>query len=64
MKPVEIRDKTVDELDKNLLALKEEYFHLRMKKAAGAIEKTHRFKEVRRDRARIATIIKEKNRRG
>lgn len=58
MKPKEIRDKTQKELSMLERELSLELFHLKMKKASGQLDKTHRLKEVRRDLARITTIGK------
>lgn len=56
MKPSEIKEKTTTELNKLKASLKEELFHLRLKKATGQLEKVHRLNLVRRDLARILTI--------
>lgn len=56
MTPNELREKTKVELKKQTLDLKEELFRLKIKKAAGQLEKTHHLKELRRDLARIYTI--------
>ncbi|MDF1601429.1 50S ribosomal protein L29 [Mesorhizobium sp. YIM 152430] len=61
MKAVDVRAKTLDELNDDLAALKKEQFNLRFQKATGQIEKTARVKEVRRDIARIKTIAAEKS---
>jgi large subunit ribosomal protein L29 len=61
MKAVEIRDMTPDELQAKLLELKKEQFNLRFQKATGALEKTARIKEVRKDVARVKTILQEKS---
>ena len=62
MKPSEVRDMTVDELKDKLLQLKKEQFNLRFQKASGQLEKTTRVGEVRKDIARIKTVLGEKNR--
>lgn len=61
MKAVDVRAKTLDELNDDLAGLKKEQFNLRFQKATGQIEKTARVKEVRRDIARIKTIAAEKS---
>lgn len=53
----EWKGKTKEEATKALSALKEEQFHLRLKKATGEIEKMHRLKEVRREIARGLTYL-------
>lgn len=62
MKATEVRDMTSDELKDKLLQLKKEQFNLRFRKASGQLEKTARVGEVRRDIARIKTILGEKSR--
>jgi large subunit ribosomal protein L29 len=52
-----LRDKSRDELSDELLKLKKEQFNLRFQKASGQLEKTSRVREVRRDIARIMTVI-------
>lgn len=61
MKAEEIRAKSADELKTQLLALKKEQFNLRFQRASGQLENTGRVREVRRDIARIKTILTEKN---
>jgi large subunit ribosomal protein L29 len=62
MNATEARDMTPDELKDRLLQLKREQFNLRFQKASGQLEKTARISEVRKDIARIKTILGEKNR--
>jgi large subunit ribosomal protein L29 len=57
MKASELRTKTQDELTDQLLQLKKEQFNLRFQKATGQLENTARVREVRRDIARIKTIL-------
>ena len=61
MKAADIRAKTPDELNDELASLKKEQFNLRFQKATGQLEKTSRVREVRRDIARIKTIIAERS---
>jgi len=61
MKAVELRSKTVDQLNDDLASLKKEQFNLRFQKATGQLEKTARVKQVRKDIARIKTIAAEKS---
>ncbi|MCH9807546.1 MAG: 50S ribosomal protein L29 [Alphaproteobacteria bacterium] len=56
----EIRDKSVDQLDDELLKLKKEQFNLRFQQSSGQLENTSRVKEVRRTIARVLTIRNEK----
>ncbi|VVC75167.1 50S ribosomal protein L29 [Aquicella siphonis] len=60
MKAIELRNKSVDELKTELLALLKEQFNLRIQKGAGQSPKSNLFKKVRLDIARIKTILKEK----
>ncbi len=56
----ELRDKTPDQLREQLSTLKKEAFNLRFQQATGQIENTARMRGVRRDVARVKTILNEK----
>ena len=58
----DVRRMTQDQLSDQLLSLKKEQFNLRFQAATGQLEKTHRVEEVRRDIARIKTILGERRR--
>lgn len=60
MKAAEIRSKSSDELKDELLKLRKEAFNLRFQQASGQLENTARVRQVRREIARIKTIIGEK----
>ena len=60
MKASEMREKNVDELNKELIALLEEQFKLRMQKGTGQLARPHQMKDVRRNIARVKTILREK----
>ncbi|MGH6908923.1 MAG: 50S ribosomal protein L29 [Phenylobacterium sp.] len=60
MKIEEVRGLTPDQLSETLINLKKEQFNLRFQKATGQIEKTHRVDQVRKDIARIKTILRTK----
>jgi large subunit ribosomal protein L29 len=60
MKAAELRDKTPDQLRDQLAALKKEAFNLRFQKATGQLENTSRMLVVRRDAARVKTILNQK----
>jgi large subunit ribosomal protein L29 len=60
MKASDLRARTPDQLQDQLLQLKKEQFNLRFQKATGQLEKTARVREVRRDIARIKTIAAQK----
>jgi large subunit ribosomal protein L29 len=61
MKIDDIRGMTPDQLAETLLNLKKEQFNLRFQKATGQQEKTHRVSEIRKDIARIKTVLKSKS---
>ena len=61
MKITDVRALSADQLQDELLKLKKEQFNLRFQRATGQLEKTHRVNEVRKDIARIKTIIKAKS---
>ncbi len=56
----ELRDRTPDQLRDQLLELKKEVFNLRFQKASGQLENTARMRVVRRDAARVLTVLNEK----
>ena len=56
MTPDELREKSGEELKKLSADMKEELFRLKIRKATGQLEKTHRIKELKKDLARINTI--------
>jgi len=60
MNAQELRDKTPDELREQLTSLKKEAFNLRFQQATGALENTARMRAVRRDVARVKTVLNEK----
>ena len=60
MKATELREKSVDELQQELLGLLKEQFNLRMQKATGQLAQTHLIGQVRRDIARVKTVLNEK----
>jgi large subunit ribosomal protein L29 len=61
MKIDDIRGQTPDQLKDQLLQLKKEQFNLRFQAATGQMEKTHRVNEVRKDIARIKTVLRSKS---
>ena len=60
MKASELREKSVEELQQEQLNLLEQHFKLRMKSASGQLSKTHELGTVRRNIARVKTILREK----
>jgi large subunit ribosomal protein L29 len=62
MKPADVRTKTDDELTGELEVLGKESFNLRFQRANGQLENTARMQQVRRDIARIKTVLGERRR--
>ena len=61
MKAEDLRQKSEDELSAQLLELKKEAFNLRFQKASGQLENVSQVRAVRRDIARIKTILTSLN---
>jgi len=59
MKANELREKSPEELNRELLELRREQFNLRMQGASGQTVQTHQFGNIRRDIARIKTVLRE-----
>lgn len=60
MKPSEIRDLPVDELHTRLAEVKEELFNLRFQNATGQLDNYKRLGDLRKDVARIKTVLRER----
>ncbi|HEB56657.1 MAG TPA: 50S ribosomal protein L29 [Gammaproteobacteria bacterium] len=60
MNATELREKTAEELNLELLSLTREQFNLRMQKATGQMARPHQMKAVRRSIARVKTVLNEK----
>ena len=60
MNAADLRDKTPEELKTELETLKKESFNLRFQGATGQLENTSRMRTVRREAARVKTILNEK----
>jgi large subunit ribosomal protein L29 len=60
MKSSEIREKSLDELNKELASLREELFKLRFAHATNQLENPLKLKSVKRDIARVMTILRER----
>ena len=58
----ELKNKSVEELNQELVSAKKELFNLRFQNATNQLDNTARIKEVRRNIARIQTVITEKAR--
>ena len=61
-KPTDLRAKGADNLPQMLLDLRKEQFNLRFQRATGQLESVSRVREVRRDIARVKTIMSEQKR--
>ena len=59
MKAQELREKTPDQLREQLASLKKESFNLRFQQATGQLENTARMRIVKRDTARVLTILNQ-----
>jgi large subunit ribosomal protein L29 len=59
MNAIDLRNKNKDELNSMIIDLSREQFNLRMQKATGQLTKPDQIKKVRRDLARIKTILSE-----
>lgn len=62
MKIADIRSKTVDQLSDELATLRKEQFNLRFQRASGQLENVARIRIVRRDIAKIMTVLAERQR--
>ena len=62
MNATELRSKSVDELSEELVALRREQFNLRMQQATGELAQVHQHGRVRKDIARVKTVLNELSR--
>ncbi|TDJ11041.1 MAG: 50S ribosomal protein L29 [Gammaproteobacteria bacterium] len=62
MKAGEFRSKSADELQEELIKLRREQFNLRMQRASGQLAKPDQFRKVRKDIARLKTVMGEQRR--
>ena len=61
MKVTELRDMTADQLQAKLKELKGELFNLRFQHAINQLENPHKISDVKKDIARVMTVLQEKN---
>ena len=61
MKAADLREKSVEELNEELVALRREQFSLRMSQSTGELAQVHEHGRVRKDIARIKTVLNELN---
>ncbi len=62
MNAADLRSKSVEELNEELVALRREQFNLRMQQAAGELAQVHQHSRVRKDIARVKTVLNELSR--
>jgi large subunit ribosomal protein L29 len=60
MKASELREKSAEELNAELLKLREEQFKLRMAKSTGQLGQSHLLKQTKQDIARVKTVLQQK----
>ena len=60
LEATDLRKKSADDLKKDLLALMKDQFAYRMQRSTGQLNQPHLLKQVRRDIARIRTVLREK----
>ena len=60
MKASELRERSIEDLGKDLLVLREEQFKLRMQKSTGQLGQSHLLQQNQRDIARVKTVLTEK----
>lgn len=59
MEAAELKNKSIEELNEELVALRREQFNLRMQQATGELAQNHQHRRVRRDIARVKTVLGE-----
>ena len=59
MKAQELREQTAEQLNERLLGLLRDQFNLRMQKATGQLGQSHLLSQVKRDIARVKTVLKQ-----
>ena len=59
LKATELREKSVEQLNEQLLDLLRDQFNLRMQKATGQLTQSHLLSQVKRDIARVKTVLKQ-----
>ncbi len=60
MKAAELREKNVEQLNEELLSLLRDQFNYRMQKATDQLNQSHLLKQVKRDIARVKTVLNDK----
>ena len=59
MEAAELKNKSIEELNEELVALRREQFNLRMQQVTGELAQNHQHRRVRRDIARVKTVLSE-----
>jgi large subunit ribosomal protein L29 len=59
MNAADLRSKSIDELNQELVSLRREQFNLRMQQATGEMTQVHQHKRVKKDIARVKTVLNE-----
>tara|TARA_B100001057_G_scaffold62365_1_gene55852 strand:+ start:6354 stop:6560 length:207 start_codon:yes stop_codon:yes gene_type:complete len=62
MNAADLRSKSIDELNQELVSLRREQFNLRMQQATGEMTQVHQHKRVKKDIARVKTVLNELSR--
>lgn len=57
----DLREKNIDALREELLSLRQVQLKLLMQKTSGQLEKTHQIRQIRRDIARVKTLLRQQN---
>ena len=60
MKTADLRKKTTEELEKELVTLNKDHFAFRMQQSTGQLAQTHLLSQVKKDIARVKTVLREK----
>ena len=60
MKASELREKSLEELQQDIESLSKEHFNYRMQQSTGQLGQSHMLKEVKKDIARVKTVLNEK----
>lgn len=60
MKATELREKSAEQLNEQMLTLLRDQFNLRMQKATGQLGQSHLLKQTKRDIARVKTVLNQK----
>ena len=60
MKPAKVREMGLDELKTKVVDLQEQLFRLRVQKSIGQLDNAIKLREIRRDIARVKTVLREK----